>query len=57
MNESKAVSSNELWKMHVGLLQYVDVIENKALRQLLKTRVLDLAHVAKESLEELEGGQ
>jgi hypothetical protein len=57
MNESKAVNANELWKLHIGLLQYVDCIENKAMRQLIKTRVLDVAHVAKESLEELEGGQ
>lgn len=56
MNETKAVNSEELWKVHIDLLRYVDCIENKAMRQLIKTRVLDVAHVAKESLEKLEGG-
>ncbi|AGR46584.1 hypothetical protein vBBak6_031 [Bacillus phage v_B-Bak6] len=56
MNETKAVNSEELWKQHVELLRYVDIIENKALRQVIKTKVLDVAHVAKESLETLEGG-
>lgn len=56
MNETKAVSSEELWKQHVDLLRYVDIIENKALRQVIKTKVLDVAHVTKESLEKLEGG-
>lgn len=56
MNETKAVNSEELWKLHIDLLRYVDCIENKPMRALIKTKVLDVAHVAKESLEKLEGG-
>ncbi|AZU99056.1 hypothetical protein pW4_35 [Bacillus phage pW4] len=56
MNLDKAVKSEESWKMHVDLLRYVDCIENKALRALIKTKVLDVANTVKNSLEELEGG-
>lgn len=56
MREDKTVNSKELWKLHVDLLQYVDLIEKAPLRKLLKTRILDVAHAAKESLEEYEGG-
>lgn len=56
MNDSKIVTSEISWKMHVDLLRYVDCIENKALRALIKTKVLDVANTVKDSLEELEGG-
>ena len=45
------------WKLHVQLLDFVDLVDDKELAAKLKTKILDVAHEVRQELDKCSNCQ